>query len=53
MLMPDVIGKWGPRRRGNVDDTDGCGELPEHAMRHINGWRVLVTHIIGMPPKGE
>ncbi len=35
--------------RGNVDEGTA---FPESAMLHIRGWRILVTHIMGVPPKG-
>lgn len=35
---------------GNVDDTPDC-TLPEELLLSVNGWRVLVTHIVGMPPR--
>lgn len=38
--------------RGNVDDDPEGAELPETAVLEVGGWRVLVTHILGVPPKG-
>ena len=38
--------------RGNVDDTASIEDLPEVQLLNLNGWRCLVTHICGMPPKG-
>lgn len=37
--------------RGNVDDCASTDELPEVRIETFNGWRILVTHIVGMPPK--
>lgn len=28
-------------------------QLPEVQLQTVNGWRILMTHICGMPPKGE
>lgn len=38
--------------RGNVDDGAGLDELPEAQLLTLNGWRILMTHIVGVPPKG-
>jgi predicted phosphodiesterase len=38
--------------RGNVDDSASVEDLPEVQVLSVNGWRLLMTHICGMPPKG-
>jgi predicted phosphodiesterase len=39
--------------RGNVDDLADAARQPECAIADINGWKVLVHHIVGVPPRGE
>ncbi|KAL3149587.1 hypothetical protein ABBQ32_002359 [Trebouxia sp. C0010 RCD-2024] len=35
--------------RGNVDDK--ASHIPELRLLHFGGWKVLLLHIAGMPPK--
>lgn len=35
-----------------MDDCVSSDELPEVQLETFNGWRILMTHIVGMPPKG-
>lgn len=38
---------------GNVDERDAEGSaFPAHALLELAGWRILVSHIVGLPPKG-
>ena len=37
--------------RGNVDEAAPLAVLPEHRLLQLNGWRVLLLHICGLPPK--
>ena len=37
--------------RGNVDEAAPVAVLPEHRLLQLNGWRVLLLHICGLPPK--
>lgn len=36
--------------RGNVDDAPDT-TLPTELRLSINGWRLFVTHVVGMPPR--
>lgn len=38
--------------KGNVDE-DEVAAYPEFATLQLNGWELLVTHVLGMPPKGK
>ena len=37
--------------RGNVDEAAPLAVLPEHRLLQLNGWRMLLLHICGLPPK--
>ena len=36
-----------------MDEGASLEELPEMQVLDVNGWHILMTHICGMPPKGE
>lgn len=39
--------------RGNVDDSEDALSLPETQLLELGGWKILVLHVYGMPPKGQ
>ncbi len=39
-------------RRGNVDEQAPLDTYPVSRLLTVAGWRILIIHIVGMPPKG-